>query len=183
MDEELGNRMRTYLEGCEEEFAKELKDYESKCSEFEITLHDGRLIKLDQFHQKKMYSGVILGHSRPGAFENHIESVEEFYGKYITGGRSKFHVVKPRLIVKDLYQEWMPQEAKRGLKSRSRELVPPIICIASFYSLKARDGSDESCSQLSVIWWQHHWGVPNTNEALLGLKNIAWSELAMDYLD
>ncbi|MEV0175043.1 hypothetical protein AB0I00_28490 [Streptomyces sp. NPDC050803] len=63
------------------------------------------------------------------------------------------------------------------------EVLPPVACVGSFRSTALDPANDPILyrSHLIVIWFQPTPAVPAGCEAVAGLRELDWEELAQDY--
>lgn len=111
----------------------------------DITLTDGRNIRIDELRQFGTYSGLLAG--LPDA-EMSSRLIERLLENARELGAGDPYLISPRV---------RRREVQRGEEIRTEERLPPVACAACFTSGEIA-GSNEPYSLLVVAWFQERFG-------------------------
>jgi hypothetical protein len=142
----------------------------TKQSTFELA--SGRNIHLRFLEQSLVYEGLMAG--IPNREDN-----QRFVDRFMERARKHFNGNAPYLIPppKRPIEDPQPPFARSGQPM----LLPPVACIARFYSHYEASDPAKDYSVLAVLWFQDEFAFPIDPAVMRHLRELAWERHAVDY--
>lgn len=138
-----------------------------------ITLHDGRVIALREWHQYFVYAGTLCG--VPPTPENDIIAALK------TARRMFSHLgARPVLLEPEIHQA--TYQTARGEETKLQPLIwlPKVGSVALFESGSPARDPEEVYSSLVVVWFQERYGLPEDVRVFDQLRSLDWNAYAVD---
>lgn len=153
----------------------QLQQVEAYGVECGLTLLDGRAITLVGISQSMTYDGLLEGHPTT---QDNDRSIAHFLA-----AEQKRTGHKPLLIEPHRRASWREQSVSADdvVERRPPEWLPMIVCIALFRSFPISLDGDADESELSVLWFQDHYALPISEEALERIRAVDWASRAREY--
>lgn len=134
-------------------------------------LLSGREIRLAEFHQFKLYAGLLAGIPTDTA---------RFASNAIQEAHRLVPGSLPMLVLQPVFREF--NHAKFAIETSTKHRVlPPIASAAVFNSNSIGSSPDNPYSSLKVIWFQDTFGLPDDPQTLNQLTAIDWEREAMGW--
>ncbi|RKE21510.1 hypothetical protein [Streptomyces sp. TLI_171] len=134
----------------------------------QVLLSSGRSIRLDEVKMSSTYGGMLEGYPCPRVNDWNVE--------YLRGAAARQYPSLPVHLVEPVREQ--PEDGYQG-RLGPEERLPAVRCVGLFSSRPARR-ADADFSQLVVVWWQPGPELSAPAEAVPGLAELPWEELAED---
>jgi len=156
----------------------------SRTEDWNITLLDGREIRLDSLHQFKTYEGVLCGLPVHPYYNERELSAAIRKAKHIFKAEAQTPwIVPPEMqrvtVVNRALDEIEKRTGRRPPARQEVDFLPPVCSIGLFSSEVITNEVYGSRSELIVIWFQDAFGLPDSDESGR-LREIPWANCAWD---
>jgi hypothetical protein len=138
-----------------------------------ITLISHRTIGLTDLRLSSTYGGLLVGSPTKEVNDRTIQYRVDAAQRAYT--RFPVHLVPPQRTLTG-------RETRRG---EPVEELPAVACMGVFDSSEIDPAHDDGWwySLLTVVWFQSELRIPGPDYAPPGLRELAWEELAKDFVD
>ena len=139
-----------------------------------VTLLDGRVIALREWHQYAVYEGTLCG-VPPDPEDNLIAALKAAQRIFPSCGD------RPVMLEPCIHTATFETSPKKKPFPYPLVWLPKVCTIARFESAAPARESAHVYSSLVVVWFQDDYGLPNDRHAFEQLRRLDWLANATDY--